>query len=83
MSPVRFVFDVKDTEGEPFPPPNQRPDGAAAHLTEELFENTVHNCALHGIMVHQVETDGHATGSSVSLSADVSGNICLRIWTPV
>jgi len=46
MSPVRFVFDLKDTQGEAFPPPDQRYDPDAVHFTEEIFENTTHKRCL-------------------------------------
>jgi len=71
MSPVRFVFDLNDTEGAPLPPMLQRHDAATGNFTEDTFENTVHNCALHGIMVRQVETSSHTKGSVVRLSDDV------------
>jgi len=71
MSPVRFVFDLNDTEGDPFPTMHLRQDAAAGNFTEDTFENTVHNCALHGIMVRQVEASGLKEGSAVSLSDDV------------
>jgi hypothetical protein len=71
MSPVRYVFDLNDTEGDPFPPMNQRHDAAAGNFTKDIFENTVHNCALHGIMVRQAETSSHTKGSAVPLSVDV------------
>ncbi|MEW6670822.1 MAG: hypothetical protein AB1427_03915 [Thermodesulfobacteriota bacterium] len=72
MSPVRFVFDLKDTAGDPFPPGAQRDDATAGKFTEGIFENTVHNCALHRIMVRQVETGSHIKGSAVPLSDDAS-----------
>lgn len=71
MSPVRFVFDLNDTAGDPFPSVGQRQNAATGNFTEDIFENTVHNCALHGIMVRQVETGTHTTGSAVPLSDDV------------
>lgn len=71
MSPVRFVFDLQDTEGEPFPPTMPMRSAAAGKLVETLFENTVHNCALHGIMVRQVGAGSPATGSAVPLSDGV------------
>ncbi|MDF1593506.1 MAG: hypothetical protein P1P89_18510 [Desulfobacterales bacterium] len=71
MSPVRFVFDLNDTAGETFPSEGQRQDAAIGGFTEEIFENTVHNCALHGIMVRQVETSARTNGSAVPLCDDV------------
>jgi len=71
MSPVRFVFDLNDTEGAPFLPIDPTNDAAAGNFTENVFENTVHNCALHGIMVRQVETNSQQKGSAVPLSDDV------------
>jgi hypothetical protein len=71
MSPVRFVFDLKDTEGPPFTQMNRKQDAGFGNFTEELFENTVHNCALHGIMVRQIDTHTQTNGSAVPLSGDI------------
>jgi len=71
MSPVRFVFDLHDTEGVPFPPVNQRHDSGAGDFRDGIFENTVHNCGLHGIMVRQVEISNQTNGSAVSFSDDI------------
>ncbi len=67
MSPVRFVFDSSDTEGDPLPPNIERQESESGRFNEEVFENTVYNCALHGIMVHEVKTDKSASGGAVSL----------------
>jgi hypothetical protein len=71
MSPIRFVFDLNDTEGDPLPPAPQRHDTATGNFTEEIFENTVHNCALHGIMVRHIESSSQPGGSAIPLSDDV------------
>lgn len=71
MSPVRFVFDITDTEGDPIPQVLLKPDGIKGKLTEEVFENTVHNCSLHGITVRQVGLSNQPEGSAISLTDDV------------
>ncbi|MFC1815375.1 hypothetical protein ACFL0M_05390 [Thermodesulfobacteriota bacterium] len=71
MSPVRFVYDISDTVGDPIPPVLLKPVAAAGRLLQELFENTVHNCALHGIMVRQILLSGQPEGSAIHLTDDV------------
>jgi len=71
MSPVRFVYDIKDTEGDPIPAALLKPVTMDGRLPEELFEHTVHNCALHGIMVRQILISNQPKGSAIPLTEDV------------
>lgn len=67
MSPVRFVFDSSDTEGDQLPPNIGGQESESDRFNEEVFENTVYNCALHGIMVRQVKIDPPASEGAVPL----------------
>jgi len=54
MSPVLFVFDVRETEGPPLAPnalPAAGPGGRAARL----LETTLHNCGIQRIAVRDAE----------------------------
>ena len=50
MSPIRFVYDVADTEGDAIPPNLLTPHGETAKLPQQVFDYTVRNCMVHGIM---------------------------------
>ena len=57
MGPIRFVFDVNDTQGQPIPPEILKPvKPKPAHLGK-VFENTVFNCAIQGIAVFETPLD--------------------------
>ncbi|MFO7964368.1 MAG: hypothetical protein R6U50_10640 [Desulfobacterales bacterium] len=49
MSPVRFVYDIHDTEGDPVEPNRLALLCAKGKLTRENYEKTLRNCRLHGI----------------------------------
>lgn len=57
MGPVRFVYDLKDTEGEPLASESLRSHPPAERLRSGVYENTIHNCALQGIAVRDLSTD--------------------------
>lgn len=54
MGPVRFVFDISDTEGHPIPPGMLEPTKPKPTLLGKIFDNTVFNSTIHGVAV--VET---------------------------
>jgi len=57
MGPIRFVFDVNDTQGQPVTPEMLKPvTPKPAHLGK-IFENTVFNCAIQGIAVFETPLD--------------------------
>jgi hypothetical protein len=54
MGPVRFVFDMSDTEGYPIPPGMLEPTKPKPTHLGKIFENTIFNSTIQGISV--VET---------------------------
>jgi hypothetical protein len=54
MAPVRFVFDMSETEGNPIPPGMLEPDKPKPTHLGKIFDNTVYNSSIQGIAV--VET---------------------------
>jgi len=68
MSPVRFLYDVADTEGDPAPAALLKPGAAGDSLSKKVYERTIHNSRLHGIMVQEVAWGGQADESAVELT---------------
>ncbi len=64
MAPVLFIFDVKDTVGNPLPP-EPGPDRLKPSQLEKMYQTTLHNCALQAIAVHEThiyEAGGESAG---------------------
>jgi hypothetical protein len=53
MSPVRFVFDVRATEGPAVPPVALKGPAAAERLPPRIYEATLHNCGIQHIAVRE------------------------------
>ena len=51
MAPIRFVFDIKDTEGPSVPEYLQKPVEYSDQLSGKFYVNTQLNCRHHGIAV--------------------------------
>lgn len=61
MSPVRFVFDIRDTEGPPLPP-------AAVRAATRLLDATRHNCGLQRIAVREAAALGPSAERAIRLT---------------
>jgi hypothetical protein len=53
MSPVRFVFDIRDTEGPALPPETFKGWAAPRRLSAKIYETTLHNCAIQHLVVRE------------------------------
>ena len=53
MAPVRFVFDIKDTEGTAVPDNLLKASLAKGKHLGKIYENTLHNCRIQGISVYE------------------------------
>jgi len=51
MAPIRFVFDIRDTEGSPFPSDLLKSVESGNQLSSKIYSNTQKNCSLQGITV--------------------------------
>jgi hypothetical protein len=71
MSPVRFVFDLKDTEGEPISPAMLKPVDTTERVQKDIFEKTLHNCVVHGIAVREVVLKNGDSGGAIPLTYNV------------
>jgi len=68
MAPILFVFDIQDTEGPPVPDALLRPRATRPLLLTKIYANTRHNCAVHGIAVHETAMDHGATGTACRIT---------------
>jgi len=68
MSPVRFLYDVADTEGDPVPAALLKPEAEAESFSKEMYDRTIHNSRLHGIRVHEVAWGGQPDEGAIELS---------------
>lgn len=64
MAPILFVFDIQDTEGPAVPSVLLQPHGTQPRLLNKIYTNTRHNCAVHGIAVHETTMDRGTTGTA-------------------
>lgn len=73
-SPVAFVYDLKETEGDPIPERALRPYATEGKISENCFENTIHNSTVHGIEVREIVLQHYHGGSAVRLSGAARRN---------
>ncbi len=71
MSPIRFVYDIEDTEGKAFPAALMKPETATDAQVTDMFEKTVHNCAIQGISVRELAVVQQSTQSAIQLTDDI------------
>jgi len=71
MSPVRFVFDQKDTEGEPIPPDALKPFDTRERVPREVYDKILHNCRLHGIAVREAVLEHPYAGNATPLTYNI------------
>ena len=70
MSPVRFVYDLKDTEGESVLLENDLLQKEFQQLTTEAFDHTIHNCAFSGIIVREVQLASQKPSDLIPMTGD-------------
>jgi hypothetical protein len=70
MSPVRFVFDLADTEGEPVLIDQSLQKKDFRQLSTDTLGHTIHNCALSGIIVREVELAPQTSSNLIPVTGD-------------
>jgi len=68
MAPVRFLFDVTATRGEPLVPDILKPPVLHGRLLQDVHDKTVENCSVHGIAIGEVGTADPRAGQVVTLT---------------
>ena len=71
MGPVRFVYDLKDTEGDPLIAEQLIPYATPERLPARIYENTIHNCELHGIAVREVIEEGRRNDAALRMTPSI------------
>ena len=70
MSPVLFLYDLKDTEGETFPDVLLKPTEVKDRIPLEVYERTLDNCRVHGIDIRSDRTLSDDAPGVVPLTYD-------------
>ncbi len=64
MAPIRFVFDIRDTEGSPIPLGLLKSVESGSQLSGKVYSNTQQNCSLQGIAVCETTLSHNAKGTT-------------------
>ena len=64
MAPIRFVFDIRGTEGTPVPSELLKSVESENQLSGKIYSNTQHNCSLQGIAVSETTLSHDAEGTA-------------------
>ncbi|CAB1084719.1 hypothetical protein D1AOALGA4SA_12229 [Olavius algarvensis Delta 1 endosymbiont] len=64
MAPILYVYDIQDTEGPAVPSVLLGPRGTPPQPLNKIYRNTLHNCGVHGIAVHETSMDSDTTGTA-------------------
>ena len=67
MSPVLFVYDLKDTEGDDIPVQILRPFVTEGNLKKSTYEKTVYNSQFHKICIRETLLRHPHAGSAIRL----------------
>ena len=80
MGPVRFVYDLKDTEGDPIVAGQLISYPTTERLPARIYENTVHNCVLHGIDVREVVSDDRRNDTGLRMTPSIRKKYAHLKW---
>ena len=70
MSPVRFVFDLEDTEGESVLINQELHLKDVQQLTGDTFDHTIHNSALSGIIVREIQLAPQTSSNLIPVTGE-------------
>ena len=68
MSPVRFIFDLRDTEGPALSPGAFKRLAAAERLPARIYDSTLHNCAIQHIIVREAAASNASAEHTVRVT---------------
>lgn len=71
MAPVIFVYDIRQTEGEPVPETLLKPQALKTMLTGKIYETILYNCAVQGIAVREATIKPSETERAIRISSAV------------
>jgi hypothetical protein len=64
MAPIRFVFDIRNTEGSPIPSDLLKSVEIGNQLSGKIYSNTQRNCSLQGIAVYEMTLSRDPKGTT-------------------
>jgi hypothetical protein len=68
MAPIRFVFDIRDTEGSPIPSDLLKSVESGNQLSAKVYSNTLRNCSLQGVAVCETTVNHDVKGTTDRLT---------------
>lgn len=82
MSPIRFVYDLYDTEGDPIDRKQLAALLARDRLSRDTLEKTVENCRFHGIQTVHFSPAELEPGSCYSITFDIRERFKNKTFNP-
>ena len=71
MAPLRFLFDIQDTEGDPVSPERFKPFALKKRFSASVYDNTVHNSLIQGIIVRESSLADPSTVATVRMTPSI------------
>jgi hypothetical protein len=71
MAPVRFLFDVKDTEGDPVSPELLKQSTLKKRFRAGVYDNTVHNSSIQGIIVRELTLEDPSAVTAARMTPSI------------
>jgi hypothetical protein len=76
MAPILFVFDIQDTEGPDLATSLLKTHAPRYQTLDRIYENTRHNCAVHGIAVYETRPDRNTADAVNRISPALRKQYC-------
>ena len=71
MAPVRFLFDIQDTEGDPVAPELLELSALKKRFGASVYDNTVHNSLIQGITVRELALEDPSAVTAARMTPSV------------
>ena len=71
MAPVRFLFDVNDTEGDPVSPELLKPSTIKKRFRASVYDNAVYNSMIQGIVVRELALEDPSAAMAARMTPSV------------
>jgi len=71
MAPVRFLYDIKDTEGDPVAPELLKPSTPKKRFSVGIYDNTIHNSLIQGITVQELALEDPSAVTAARMTPSV------------
>ena len=71
MAPVRFLFDVKDTEGDPVSPELLKSSTLKKRFSASIYDHTVHNSLIQGIIVRELALEDPSAVTTARMTPSI------------